>query len=49
MTRFKLKKPGENKKPMEWISWRSQLELRSVNIIAKSGPVTEEKESEIYV
>ena len=49
MTRFKVKKPGEIKKPTNWVDWRAQFELRSVNLLSKSKHVEEEEVSDVYI
>jgi hypothetical protein len=49
MTRFKVKKPNETKKPPTWIDWQAQFELRSVNLIGKSNHQEVEATSDVYV
>jgi len=49
MTHFKVKNPGESKKPPTWVDWRAQFELRSVNLFGKSNYKDEESASDVYV
>jgi len=49
MTRFKLKKPGDDRKPSNWVDWRAQFELHAISLFAKSKHIIEEEKSEVYI
>ena len=49
VTRFKVKKDGQSKKPPTWTEWRTQFELHSVNLFSKSNYKEMEVASDVYV